>query len=277
MQPGNHKTDLQLAMQTSMPNEHNQAHQPDAFQHTINTQVSYDYQPIFYRDVTKRPVLEALLRWTEHKNLCPNQLLNTLGLKQLEALTLHALRTLTHTLTQLPPDTRIALNLNTQQLNNPTIINALHQLEFSVRRCTELEVRITNEADLMTLRTHAESLQVLGYAVMLDNITPETARLPLESVAANGVKLDVSVMKAFDPSADTWATQYDRISTLISTLQNTGMPVTAVGITSPVQHALLTSAGCARFQGYGLAKPSQLELLQAHFSGLGQVSSRVMM
>ncbi|ADV67766.1 putative bifunctional diguanylate cyclase/phosphodiesterase [Deinococcus maricopensis] len=233
------------------------------------------YQPLYALDSARPMKVEALMRWT-HPELgvvSPAEFIpvaETSGLiVPLGAWALNeACAQLARWRAQGLPDVRMCVNVAPLQLAHPnftrTVEAALHAsgldghlLELEV---TESSVMRSAEATSDVLR----ELRALGVTLAIDDFGTGYSSLSyLRDLPIQTVKVDRSFVR--DLGSPRVAPQYALalIEAIVSIAGTLDLDVTAEGIETPEQLALLRDLGCAHGQGYFLARPGPPEQAEA--------------
>ena len=160
-------------------------------------------------------------------------------------------------------DVPVAVNLSPAQMKNPslltTVVGALAASQLPPSR---LEIEIV-ESVLMdeteaTLRT-LHSLRELGVRIALDDFGTGYSSLSyLRSFPFDKIKIDQCFVRDIASSMENQAI----VRATISLARDLGMKITAEGVETEQQAAILASLGCHEVQGYLYSRPvpaSQLE------------------
>lgn len=214
--------------------------------------------------------LEALARWrTPTGNISPEifiPLAERCGL--IDALGVHMLKTsIEHAKNW--PGLALSVNVSPVQLCNPEfagdVISLLQELDFDPKRLT-LEI---TEGVLMTnpeqARRSIDHLKQVGIKFALDDFGCGYASIgALRQFGFDRMKIDRSLVSALDRGSN----GADVLRATISLATALQIPVTAEGIETSRQAAILREAGCDQLQGYLIGKPmSALDIsskLQEH-------------
>ncbi|MBY5362359.1 EAL domain-containing protein [Rhizobium leguminosarum] len=215
------------------------------------------FQPLVSATTGAVTGLEALARWrTATGNISPEifiPLAERCGL--IDALGLHMLRTsIEHAKSW--PDLALSVNVSPIQLCNPEfaaeVISVLQELDFNPNRLT-LEI---TEGVLMTnpdqARRSIDQLKRVGIKFALDDFGCGYASIgALRQFGFDRMKIDRSLVSALDEGAN----GADVLRATISLATALQIPVTAEGIETARQAAILRDAGCDQLQGYLIGKP----------------------
>lgn len=161
------------------------------------------------------------------------------------------------------PGARIAVNISSRQLLDQKFVERVqrllleHQLPSS---CIEIEL---TESVLQTGPATIESLRrlrALGIAIALDDFgTGYSSLASLEQLPITRVKLDRSLIAGFNTNPRSQAI----CRAIVSLCHDLGLQVTAEGVETHDQFALLVSQGPLFLQGYLIARPVRAEDLPA--------------
>jgi diguanylate cyclase (GGDEF)-like protein len=215
------------------------------------------FQPLVSATTGAVTGLEALARWrTATGNISPEifiPLAERCGL--IDALGVHMLRTsIEHAKSW--PDLALSVNVSPIQLCNPEfaaeVISVLQELDFNPNRLT-LEI---TEGVLMTnpdqARRSIDQLKRVGIKFALDDFGCGYASIgALRQFGFDRMKIDRSLVWALDEGAN----GADVLRATISLATALRIPVTAEGIETTRQAAILRDAGCDQLQGYLIGKP----------------------
>jgi diguanylate cyclase (GGDEF)-like protein len=215
------------------------------------------FQPLVSASTGAVTGLEALARWrTATGNISPEifiPLAERCGL--IDALGVHMLRTsIEHAKSW--PDLALSVNVSPIQLCNPEfaaeVISVLQELDFNPNRLT-LEI---TEGVLMTnpdqARRSIDQLKRVGIKFALDDFGCGYASIgALRQFGFDRMKIDRSLVWALDEGAN----GADVLRATISLATALRIPVTAEGIETTRQAAILRDAGCDQLQGYLIGKP----------------------
>lgn len=215
------------------------------------------FQPLVSASTGAVTGLEALARWrTATGNISPEifiPLAERCGL--IDALGVHMLRTsIEHAKSW--PDLALSVNVSPIQLCNPEfaaeVISVLQELDFNPNRLT-LEI---TEGVLMTnpdqARRSIDQLKHVGIKFALDDFGCGYASIgALRQFGFDRMKIDRSLVSALDEDSN----GADVLRATISLATALRIPVTAEGIETARQAAILRDAGCDQLQGYLMGKP----------------------
>jgi diguanylate cyclase (GGDEF)-like protein len=166
------------------------------------------------------------------------------------------------------PEARVAINLSSRQLLDRRFVKHVTALLREHRlpaQCIEIEltenVLQTGAATVDVLR----ELRSLGVAIALDDFgTGYSSLASLENLPLTRVKLDRTLISSIHTSARSAAIA----RAIVGLCHDIGLEVTAEGIESPEQMALLKELTPIYLQGYLLARPVSAEKLVAVMASL---------
>ncbi|MGI8484343.1 MAG: putative bifunctional diguanylate cyclase/phosphodiesterase [Thermomicrobiales bacterium] len=151
----------------------------------------------------------------------------------------------------------IGLNLSATQFNDPTLVSAIvAQIARTGIDPRKLRLEITEHIvidDIVATVSTLNQLRNLGVGVSIDDFGSGYSSLRyLRELPVTGVKLDRSFMRGLetDPGAQAMVTG------IVSLTHAIGLSVTAEGIETARQLALVRAIGCDQGQGYLLAPPA---------------------
>jgi diguanylate cyclase (GGDEF)-like protein len=217
------------------------------------------YQPIFDCANGNLTGFEALLRLNHPKlgAISPAEFIPAAESSgQIGKLGSFALVTATRAASQWPADTVIAVNVSPEQFLDGSLITDIHNaLELSTIPAYRLEIEITEStmmADVDVILPQIQALRELGCAVVLDDFGTGYSSLSyLWKFPFTKLKIDRSFVQA----ADTQPKVRGLISAIMDLSRNLGLKVTAEGIETPVQAAMIQACGCNFIQGYLTGRP----------------------
>ncbi|NPA72416.1 MAG: EAL domain-containing protein [Gammaproteobacteria bacterium] len=240
----------------------------DIEQALISRDFSLHFQPQYQLDSLKIVGLEALIRWkTDSKNISPaefipfaekNGLIQKIGRYVIQ----EACQQISIWKKEgiLPLDIKVALNISTQELSNPSFFANLNKqlVHFGVdSHNIELEITEYSLADNMetegsTTNNILSLLEEKGIGVSIDDFgTGYSSLAYLKNMHIDRLKIDSSFIKDMTNSQDALAI----VETIIVLGHKVGAKVIAEGIETAEQLELLKKIGCDEGQGYYLARP----------------------
>lgn len=218
------------------------------------------YQPIVTLTSGDVTGMEALLRWEHpvHGLISPDEfipLAEEAG--QIVALGLWGMAKVCETLSQWGSRApEIGLNLSATQFNDPTLMSALiAQVARTGIDPRKLRLEITEHMvieDIVGTVSTLNQVRKLGVGVSIDDFGSGYSSLRyLRELPVTGVKLDRSFVHGLetDPGAQAM------VKGIVSLAHAIGLSVTAEGIETAGQLALLRAIGCDQGQGFYLARP----------------------
>jgi diguanylate cyclase (GGDEF)-like protein len=233
--------------------------------HSLSTgDISVVYQPIVEVDDQRCRSVEALARWTSPtrgpippKTFIP--IAENTGL--IDAIGLLVLRRACTDLSAWP-DIGLAVNVSAAQLRNPAFPDQLRAIlaatGFEPRR---LELEITETyliADASLAQRVIEGITALGITISLDDFGTGYASIGfLRQFEFAKLKIDRSLVK--DAQFDEAARMLVQVS--VAAARALKMVVTAEGVETSAQAALMKIAGCDQLQGWYFGKPVEYAAL----------------
>jgi diguanylate cyclase (GGDEF)-like protein len=233
------------------------------------------FQPEVSFDAMETQVVEALLRWRlpDGRNVSPAEFLAVAEESGLitsisDWVLSSAIEAAAKWHRGTWPDVRVAINVSARQLLDARFAERVRGLMEHHRlpaRCIEIEltetVLQTGPATVETLR----QLRELGVAIALDDFgTGYSSLSSLEQLPLTRVKLDRSLIASIHTSARSLAIA----RAIIGLCNDLELEVTAEGIESPAQLAVLLDLPPLCLQGYLLAQPVSGDELPAVLSQL---------
>jgi diguanylate cyclase (GGDEF)-like protein/PAS domain S-box-containing protein len=150
----------------------------------------------------------------------------------------------------------VAINLSPAQMKNPSLISAVvGALASAQLDPARLEIEIT-ESVLMQETDHnirtLHALKDLGVRIALDDFGTGYSSLSyLRAFPFDKIKIDQSFVRDIDQSPENQAI----VRAVISLARDLGMKVTAEGVETEQQAAILAGLGCTEVQGYLYSRP----------------------
>jgi diguanylate cyclase (GGDEF)-like protein len=150
----------------------------------------------------------------------------------------------------------VAINLSPAQMKNPSLIAAVvGALASAQLDPSRLEIEIT-ESVLMQETDHnirtLHALKDLGVKISLDDFGTGYSSLSyLRAFPFDKIKLDQRFVRDIDKSPENQAI----VRAVISLARDLGMSLTAEGVETEAQAAILAGLGCTNVQGYLYSKP----------------------
>jgi diguanylate cyclase (GGDEF)-like protein len=172
-----------------------------------------------------------------------------------------------------PQDIKLAVNLSAAQFIGGnlygTILNALADSGLEAKR---LELEITETLivdDYEGTRETLSQLRCHGISIALDDFgTGYSSLTHLRQLLFNRIKIDKSFVAEMTTSADCAAI----VSAVIALGDRLGVSITAEGIETADQLAILRAAGCTEAQGFLFSKPRPVaEILELLSAGTAQL------
>ncbi len=220
---------------------------------------SLDFQPIFDLPSNRIVAAEALLRWKhpERGAMSPADfvpLAEEAGM--IAQIGNWVLRQACLVAAAWPEDVRIAVNLSPLQFRDPALVQGVVQaLEQSGLNSSRLELEITETTVLENNNQTVDALwklHGLGVRIALDDFGTGYSSLSyLRRFPFDKIKIDRSFIRDLGHEKD----DSSIILAIIGLADSMNICVTAEGVETREQAALLTSYGCAQAQGYLLCRP----------------------
>jgi diguanylate cyclase (GGDEF)-like protein len=245
--------DMEIAMQARRALEH------DLLQSVVNGQMELLYQPMVSLSDGQIKGFEALLRWNHPTRglIMPD---NFIWLSEeigfIDKLGAWILRQACRDAAHWPYDLKVAINVSPVQFRSGQLIRYLEEalIETGVPAFrVELEITETtllheNEATLATLR----NMHSLGVRIVLDDFGTGFSSLSyLRSFPFDRIKIDRSFVKDFGLRNDADAI----IRAIVGLGKSLRIPVTAEGVETHEQLALVRAEGCDEAQGHLISRP----------------------
>jgi diguanylate cyclase (GGDEF)-like protein len=238
-------------------------------------QFRLQYQPVYgVHPNAKMTGVEALLRWerTPGETLPPGQFLSVLeetGTVDAvgEWVIGEAIRQLVRWDEQGLPRLNMSVNVAASQLEDPTLPTRIALLlEAHKISATRLKLEFTESAliaDTPNTRRTVEALRALGLGLDVDDFgTGYSSFIYLKRYAISGVKIDRGFVQDMLESSD------DRtiVKGIIRFAHDLNLTVTAEGVETKGQMALLSEMGCDFLQGYYFSKPVEAVEIEVQLS-----------
>jgi diguanylate cyclase (GGDEF)-like protein len=155
-----------------------------------------------------------------------------------------------------PQDIVVAVNVSPEQFLDGSLMTDVHNaLEISTLPAYRLEIEVTESTmmgDIDTILPQIQALRDLGCAIVLDDFGTGYSSLSyLWKFPFTKIKIDRSFVQA----ADTQPRVRGMIGVIMDLGRNLGLKVTAEGIESPMQAAMMQGYNCTYLQGYLTGKP----------------------
>ncbi len=216
------------------------------------------FQPLYDRTRIRIVGAEALLRWTHPKlgAIPPSRFVavaESTGL--IEQLGEFILRRATVFGSRWPGQT-IAVNISPAQLRNPTFADRVFAiLAETGMRPTDLEMEITEGILLDDENIASEAIarfREAGIRIALDDFGTGYSSLNyLKRYPVDRIKIDRSFVSQLSSTAATNAI----VQAMVTLAHALGIEVTAEGVETDEQFAVLSAMGCNTFQGFLLSRP----------------------
>jgi diguanylate cyclase (GGDEF)-like protein len=157
------------------------------------------------------------------------------------------------------PDTVLAINISSAELHSRSISDyfsdclARHGLEsqsVDIELTETFAVKVSDQ-----LRWNIEELRRKGFRLSIDDFgAGYTSVQQIIDYAADTIKLDRALVSNLIASQS-----LPVLKAVVALCHAKGMAVVGEGVDTPEKLAMLTAAGCDRFQGYLISKPLSLE------------------
>lgn len=180
-----------------------------------------------------------------------------------------------HTAAQWPDHIKLAINVSTKEFSNPYLVDTLEDaLNHTGIDPARIEIEITeslmlefNEQNQRTL----DAIKALGISVVMDDFgTGYSSLSSLWNFQFDKVKIDRSFVQAY-------SRKEQRVEDVIRTIKSLGramnISVTAEGVETVEQLAVLQEIGVDELQGFYFAKPMTERDVSAALAGLPSVKS----
>jgi diguanylate cyclase (GGDEF)-like protein len=218
-----------------------------------------DYQPIVDLATCRIVGAEALIRWHHpERGLLPPSVFIPLAEEGrfINEIGLWALREACTAAAGWPQPVKIAVNLSPLQFHDPALAgNVAAALAHSGLAATRLEIEIVESVMLdadPAIEQNLHDLRALGVRIALDDFGTGYSSLSyLRRLQFDKIKIDRSFVQDLGQVEGNKAI----IQAVIGIAHYLQMTVTAEGVETETQAALLTSFGCAEAQGYLFHRP----------------------
>jgi EAL domain-containing protein (putative c-di-GMP-specific phosphodiesterase class I) len=257
--------------------QNRRALQADLRQALARSEFFVEFQPII--DLTSSRIIaaEALLRWQHPARglLAPTgfiQLAEEAGL--IAPIGAWVLREACRAAASWPAYMRVAVNLSPMQFRDTGVLDMIESaLQQSGLAPSRLELEITENTVLETNTFTVDALWKLhgeGVRIALDDFGTGYSSLSyLRRFPFDKIKIDRSFIKDLGREKD----DSSIILAIIGLADSMNMVVTAEGVETAEQAALLTSYGCAQAQGFLFAQPMSAAALAGLIDATEAVSA----
>lgn len=242
-----------------------------------------DYQPIVNLATGRVREMEALIRW-QHPTLGlvpPGEfiplaeevgLIVPIGRWVLQEACRQARRWQTEQ--RSGPALAVSVNVSARQFRDPQLISDIeHALANNNLAAGSLRLEVTETLmmqDTDNVRETLKRLQALGVQIAIDDFGTGYSSLSyLKQLPVDILKIDRSFIQGLTQSSADRAL----VEAVMVVARALGLTVTAEGIETADQLAVLRSLGCDQGQGFYLAKPAPGAMLDARWSRPSQVST----
>jgi predicted signal transduction protein with EAL and GGDEF domain len=221
--------------------------------------LSLHYQPFFNCETGELCGFEALMRLRHPRmgDIPPDEFIpaaEQAGLvSQIGGWALaEACRTAAH----WPQDTVVSVNVSPEQFMDGTLLTDVHNaLELSTLPAYRLEIEVTESTmmgDIEVVQPQIEALRELGCAIVLDDFGTGYSSLSyLWKFPFTKMKIDRSFVQA----AEDQPKVRSMIGAIMDLSRNLGLKVTAEGVETPRQAAMMKAYHCNYLQGYLTGRP----------------------
>ena len=233
------------------------------------------YQPQHGLQANRIVAAEALLRWQhpERGVVLPDEFLRVaVDSGQMGRLGNWALETACRQAGQWQREMgiplRIAVNISSDQLTDPSFLPALDGLLREIRLDPGLlELEIAEAAVMGRVQESINALgrlKDMGVSLALDNFgTGGASLLSLKKLPLDRIKIDRSFIRDIERSSENLGI----VRMIIAMARSLSLQVVAVGVEHESQLEILRSEGCHGFQGYLLARPLEPDALEGLLIG----------
>jgi diguanylate cyclase (GGDEF)-like protein len=233
------------------------------------------FQPEVDASSFETKLVEALLRWRlpDGRLASPSEFLTVAEesglIMEISEWTLRtAIETAAHWHHGLWPEARVAVNLSSRELLDSRFVDRIMELLQRHRLPPQsIEIELTENV----LQTGAATIEVLrclranGIAIALDDFgTGYSSLASLERLPLTRVKLDQTLVASIHTSPRSAAIA----RAIVGLCHGLGLEVTAEGIESPEQLALLAEQAPMYLQGYLLSRPTSADKLLPIIDGM---------
>ncbi len=220
------------------------------------------YQPIVSLPNQHTATVEALARWTDAGVAVPpvefiavaeeTGLIHALGLHILD----RACADLARWRATTAPGLRVAVNVSPRQLLDehfPDDVVSVLRRHGLPPEAVELEITESSAMDAAgPTRTVLHRLTAAGIGLVVDDFgTGYSSFAVLHDIAFSGLKIDQSFTTRLPGDTETAAV----VGAIVAMAAHLNLRVTAEGVETPEQLAMLTALGCDHIQGYLLGRP----------------------
>jgi diguanylate cyclase (GGDEF)-like protein/PAS domain S-box-containing protein len=227
-----------------------------------------NYQPVVDAGTGKLKGFEALLRWTNPQfgNVSPVKFIPLAEEARLiQPIGEWVLRTACIEAATWPSDTRIAVNVSPDQLQNPSFVavvtSALANSGLSAER---LELEVTESVFMhegLGATKVLERILDLGVRLSLDDFGTGYSSLGyLSRTRFSSIKIDRSFVQGASKGVKE---AIAIIRAVVALAQSLGMATTAEGVETEAEHRMVQELGCTKVQGYYFGRPLPVEEARA--------------
>jgi diguanylate cyclase (GGDEF)-like protein len=211
--------------------------------------------------------LEILSRWNHPARgvLAPSEFIPTAEQSgDIASLTLSVLRQACMQCSNIPTSIRLAINAAASQIEDEhlaqALVDVMRSTNFEFRR---LEVELTENAlvrDIEAARKTIARLQEEGISVALDDFGTGYSSLSyLSQLSFDRIKIDRSFVNSMSSRPESTKI----VSAIVGLAKIVGAKITAEGVETHIEAAVLKTLGCDSGQGFLYAKPMPVALFPA--------------
>lgn len=257
-----------------------QAHQDQLalqadLQHAAATeQMHVVYQPIFDMQTGKIASVEALMRWNHPtRGAVPPSVFIPLAEEcgLISQIGEYVLDQACQAASHWPENICVSVNLSSIQFGRPELVSRITQsLQRSNVSPVRLELEITESTWLAPTQqtlAHLKALDHLGVQVVMDDFgTGYSSLSSLQEFQFDGLKIDAKFIRDLEQNTKTAAI----VRTIARLAAEVGMSLTAEGVETADQLAILHACGVKRAQGFLFGRPQpEAEVLATVRSNMG--------
>lgn len=233
-----------------------------------------EYQPVIDLKSNKVSYLEAYIRWKfENEIIYPNEFISILEKNgRICEVGYHIFDTVCKDLFMWKSEgystLKAAMNLSVRQLVSSSMIEGVkkviekYDLQFSD---IIMEIKESYfENDLLLIKKNLNELTALGVIIALDDFGTGYSSLNyLKDFPISNIKIDNRFVTGIQDSPNA----EELVKAIVKLANTLGMSVTAEGVETRKQNAIMCSSGCRYVQGYYYAKPEKAEKISEYLKG----------
>ncbi len=239
--------------------------------------LSLHYQPIVDASSGQIVAAEALVRWTDHNGRIrlPGEFIaiaeDSRIIVPLGAWVLNAACKRAALWQSKGFNIRLAVNVSPRQFEHSDFLDTVARALRSSGADPELlEIEITEAAIMSSAEPVLTTLQAIhrmGIRVAIDDFgTGYSSFAYLKRFAVDSLKIDRTFVEGIESEENLAIAR-----SIVSIAHTLGLPVTAEGIETPAQAAIMADLACDRLQGYHYGRPMPAEEFEALFAPLAHV------